>query len=113
MIVGFNPYFNWTMFLIEFKIYKNGKIELFQSLLLVDNVSYDYLGVPLNVGSSGFNPCYYWTMFLIYSKNNENGIYSIVSILVITGQCFLLDLIIILIFIYKVSILILTGQCFL
>ena len=42
LIVGFNPCYNWTMFLIEQEKLNVQRKYKFQSLLLVDNVSYLY-----------------------------------------------------------------------
>ena len=60
----FNPYFIWTMFLIE--------------LIEKENLIY-----------FSFNPYYNWTMFLIAINDWEEKDVQIVSILIITGQCFL------------------------
>ena len=62
--------------------------------------------------NSGFNPCYNWTMFLIKYGNLQKT-FNNVSILILTGQCFLFRSEIRGMEKALVSILILTGQCFL
>ena len=37
---SFNPYFNWTMFLMKIQYNAETEVLEFQSLLLLDNVSY-------------------------------------------------------------------------
>ena len=71
LLIGFNPYSNWTMFLIDVQATYAGTDIKFQSLFYLDNVSYFSLQNTL-IKNDCFNPYFIWTMFLIKSIVKTN-----------------------------------------